>query len=159
MLMSRLLIAILLGCPLSAFAATDQCTTQQDAVASLRARITADLDKIRGIKIGVTADELDQWASAADEERHHILVQGIESGISALAGGVQSTSENTLKPMDVAGYHLPSGIGSLGTGQANAIIGHLRAWGDLRHGLRCGPHLQHSKPKSCKWKKGDAGIP
>ncbi len=110
-------------------AGRQDCATAQNAVDLLRSRVEADQDRIRGLDMGVAADELNSFANAAGEERHQIVVQSLKSGVSALAGEIQSAPENALKPMDIAGYHLPNGIGSLGTGQAKAIVGRLRSQG------------------------------
>jgi hypothetical protein len=105
------------------------CSAQTATVASLRSKINADQDGIRRLNPGLTADELNRWADAAEEERQRILKDTLEASISTFADWLLSAPENALKPMDIAGYHLPNGIGSLGTGQANAVIGRLKSLG------------------------------
>jgi hypothetical protein len=107
----------------------DNCDAQQKAIDSLRVRIKADQNAIRQLNPGLSATELSNWADATEAERQAILKKSIESGISTLADGLLSAPENALEPMDIAGYHLPNGIGSLGTGQANTIIGRLQRSG------------------------------
>lgn len=109
------------------------CSDRERTVKRLRASIKADQDSIQRLNPMLTADELKSWADATEWERQDILKTSLGSAISTLVDGladkVISAPENALKPMDIAGYHLPNGIGSLGTGQANAIIGILRRKG------------------------------
>ncbi len=105
------------------------CVTAQRTVDLLRSRVEADQDRIQRLDSGVTADDLKSFAATADEERDDILVHNLKVGVSTLAQGILSVPENALKPMDIAGYHLPKGIGSLKTGQAEAIISRLRSHG------------------------------
>jgi hypothetical protein len=49
------------------------CTSQQGAVASARSRLKTDQNSVRKLKARLTADELQQWAEAADLERRRIL--------------------------------------------------------------------------------------
>ena len=105
------------------------CATAQMTVDHLRSRVEADQDRIQRLDSGVTADDLNSFANATGEERHHILIQSLEVGISTLAQGILSAPENALKPMDIAGYDLPKGIGSLRTEQAGEIISRLRSQG------------------------------
>ncbi len=129
----RTLAVVLLGGPLSALAA-GQCTTQQNAVASLKSTVKADQDRIRRLNTGLTANELEDWARASEDEQRRILVQSLTDIATTLWGGIvdqgsELAKEAALQPMDILGYHLPNGVGSLGTGQAGAIIGALESRG------------------------------
>lgn len=126
---SIILASALLGfLPWGRILAND-CSDQLKAIDALRVKIQTDQNAIRRLNAGLAADELNNWADASEEERRKILKNTLTTGISTLADGLLSAPENALKPMDIAGYHLPNGIGSLGTGQANAIIGRLQSQG------------------------------
>jgi hypothetical protein len=105
------------------------CVTTQRTVDLLRSRAEADQDRIQRLDSGVTAEDLISFPTTTDEERHHILIRRLKVAVDTLAQGILSAPENTLKPMDIAEYHLPKGIGSLKTGQAEAIISRLRSHG------------------------------
>ena len=103
------------------------CVTAQRTVGLLRSRVEADQERIQGLDSGVTADDLKSFATTTDEERDDILVHNLKLGVGTLAQGILCAPENALEPMDIAGYHLPKGIGSLKTGQAEAIISRHRS--------------------------------
>jgi len=105
------------------------CLKAQTTVDLLRSRVEADQKRIEGLDSGVTAEDLNSFLTTTDEERHHILIQRLKVAVGTLAQGILSTPENALKPMDIAEYHLPNGIGSLKSGQAKAIISRLRSHG------------------------------
>jgi hypothetical protein len=117
-------------------AAADDCASLQAAVDALRARIKTDQTSILQNKIAtkLTADELDRWTQATAEEQRKIFIKRLaDIGGTLLGEMIALSSEqlkaNLLKPTVIAGYPLPNGVGSLGTGQANAIIGALQSRG------------------------------
>jgi hypothetical protein len=105
------------------------CATAQRTVDLLRSRVEADQDRIQRLDSGLTAEDLHSFATATDQERHRILIQRLKVAVGTLAQGILSASENAVKPMDIGGYHLSKGIGSLRSGQAEAIINRLRSQG------------------------------
>jgi len=112
------IIVALLAFSLSNWARAQDCSGQRTVVDRLRARVKADQSQIQRLNPTLTANELDRWANAAEQERQQILKKSLVSAISTLADGMLSAPENVLKPMNLAGHHLPRGIGSLGTAQA-----------------------------------------
>src|SRR5262249_41640978 len=65
----------------------EDCATVQETVNLLRSRVEADQDTIQGLNTGAIADEVSSFANADDEELHHILIQRLRSGVSALVEG------------------------------------------------------------------------
>lgn len=106
-----------------------QCAVQQNAVTAAKAKINTDTRSLRQQRLGFTATDLEKWTNAADEEKAEIVKESLTSAISNFADYLLSTPKNLSQPMDIFGYHLPNGLGSLGTGQANTVIGRLRSNG------------------------------
>lgn len=126
------LILVSIG-PATFAVAVNDCASQEKGVQSIRSRIKADQAAIRRLLAGSQGAELEEWVDLAKDERMAVLKRTLTGIASTFADGIVSTTEqtatNALKPMDIAGYHLPKGIGSLGTGQANVIIGNLQRMG------------------------------
>lgn len=127
--MRRILPAVILVFSTTHLTA-QSCTVQQSTVSTAQQQVQRDEEAIRAVNPGLQTVSLQDWAKAAKNEKHDILVESLKDGaLTLISGGVDKATEElqtyALQPMDIAGYHLPNGIGSLGTGQANAIIRNL----------------------------------
>jgi len=109
------------------------CGAQQQQVSNARLQIKKDQNSLARLNLSITAGELEQWSSAAEEERQHILIETLKSGVSTFADEILTESNlaarRALRPMSIAGYDLPRGLASLGTGQTAAIIKRLQQMG------------------------------
>jgi len=137
---SRILVVLLFFSSLAATRFNAQtaaltCGGTQAQIRSFQAKITADEDAIRRQGAGLTARDLNDFTSVADEERDRILQESLQSAISTLLNGLLAAPERLQKPTMVAGYNLPNGIGSIGAGQANALVGKIRGQGGLKQAL------------------------
>jgi len=132
----QLIIAVVaafsvVSCPLEASARTAPCPAQQQAMELLRSRIKSDQDAIKGLSIGITQRELDDAADVAESGRKEAI---LAAALSLLEGFLH-TPEATLETKTIAGYKLKNGLGSIGTGQANVMIGRIRAQGGVKEAL------------------------
>jgi hypothetical protein len=128
----QILIAVIFSCPPLIAAPGTDCVAKQQALTYAKSRVKADQNSIRKLNAGATASDLEKWANAADEERREVLKDSIVNSMGILAGGLENFTEparDALKPTNIAGVYLPHGVGSLGTGQANLIIGRLQRLG------------------------------
>jgi hypothetical protein len=126
-----LIVVIFSFSPLIAVPGTD-CAAKQQALTSAKSRVKADQNSIRQLKAGATASDLEKWANAAEEERREVLKDSIVNSMGIIADGLMTSTDaakDALKPMNISGVYLPHGVGSLGTGQANLIIGRLQRLG------------------------------
>jgi len=108
------------------------CATKQHAVDAARARIKQDQKSIQALNLGITADDIQKWVDDADKERREVLKDTLLNSVGLTADAVIASTDlakDALQPMSIAGVPLPHGIGSLGTGQANQIIGRLQRLG------------------------------
>jgi len=75
----------LLAFSLSDWARAQDCSGQRTVVDRLRARVKADQSQIQRLNPTLTANELDRWANAAEQERQQILKKSLVSATSTLA--------------------------------------------------------------------------
>jgi len=111
------------------------CPGGSSSVQALQTRVAADQESIKRLGTGLTATDLNDWANAAQAQREQIVKRSMQSAISSLLDYALSAPGNALKPTEIAGYQLPNGIGSIGTGQRNAIVARLRAQGGVEQAL------------------------
>jgi hypothetical protein len=126
------LIVLILSSPSLMAMPGDDCAAKQQALTSAKSRVKADQNSIRKLNAGATASDLEKWANAADEERREVLKDSIVNSMGIVADGLLTSTDaarSALKPMNISGVYLPHGVGSLGTGQANLIIGRLQGLG------------------------------
>src|SRR5581483_818165 len=114
--------------------ANADCTAQLKSVDAAKARVVADQNAIRRLAPKVTADELSKWTDASETELRAALIGRLADLTNTYFSGFlnlssEAVAANLTKPMEIAGQRLPNGIASLGTGQANAIIGSLQREG------------------------------
>ncbi len=125
-----LVFVLLLGFPLSIPVWADDCASERQSVTSVRSVAKADLDSIRRLKVGLTVEDLNDWAETTDDKRSAILKRSLlMAGAHLMTFVSDGAAEAATKPMAIAGYPLPNGLASLGTGQANTIIGTLQRSG------------------------------
>ncbi len=124
-------VLALLSYPLEASAGTDPCPAQLQAMELLRSRIKSDQDAIKRLNIGITQRELDDAADIAESGRKAAMLAAALS----LLDGFLNTPEAALETKTIAGYKLKNGLGSIGTGQANVLIGRIRAQGGVKEAL------------------------
>ena len=128
----QVLIVVILSCPSLMAAPGTDCVAKQQALTSAKSRIKADQNSIRQLNAGATASDLEKWANAADEERREVVKDSIVNSLGIVADGLMVSTDaakDAVKPMNIVGIYLPHGVGSLGTGQANLIIGRLQRLG------------------------------
>lgn len=94
-----------------------------------RMNLKNDQDALRKLRPGSSSIDLEQWATDSEEKRSKVLRDAFKNAASALLDGLLDAPKSVLEPMNIAGYDLPNGLASIGTGQANAIIGRLRSQG------------------------------
>jgi len=87
----------------------------------LRAKVTGDQQSIRRLGVGITVQDLNDATKTAEEGRKEAILAAALS----LVDGFLTAPEAALGTKSIAGYRLRNGLGSLGTGQANALIGKL----------------------------------
>ena len=125
-------LVLFLGCHASLAAPGTECAAKQQAVDAARARIKADQKSILRLNAGITVEDLEKWVEESTKERREVVEDSLVSGLGMVAEVLSSSTklaEDALKPMSIAGVNLPHGVGSLGTGQANQIIGRLQRFG------------------------------
>lgn len=107
------------------------CSSQQNQVASLNATLRRDQDSMKQLGLNINADMFDDASKIAEEGRKQAMLAASLS----LVTGFLNSSEASLGTKSIAGYQLKNGLGSLGTGQTNAIIGTIRAKGGAKLAL------------------------
>jgi hypothetical protein len=125
-------LVLFLGCRPSLAAPGANCAAKQQALDAARARVKADQQSVLRLKAGVTTEDLEKWVEEADKERREVLKDTLVSSIGLTADGLIASTEvakNAVQPMNIAGVYLPHGVGSLGPGQANLIIGRIQRLG------------------------------
>lgn len=136
--MSRLLPFVVLLAALFLFASAvtaQTCSGGAGTIQALQARITADQESIKRLGAGLSSADLEEWANAAEKQREEIVNRSLKAAISNLADYVLALPENAQDPMSIGGYKLPNGLGSIGTGQRNAIVARLRQQGGINQAL------------------------
>ena len=107
------------------------CSGQQASIELSRSKVKADQDSIRKLGLGITDRDLEEAASVAEEQRKKAVLAAALS----LVDGALSAPESALTNQSIADYKLKNGLGSLGTGQANSLIGKIRAEGGVKQAL------------------------
>jgi hypothetical protein len=107
------------------------CSTQQATVAGLQSKIKADQDSIRKLNLGITASSLQE---AVDAEEKGVK-DALKASALALLDGVLSAPDGALGTKSIAGYQLKNGLGSIGPGQANTMIGMIETQGGVTQAL------------------------
>lgn len=119
------------GRPFETLNGTDPCPAQQQAMEFLRARIKSDQQAIKRLGFGITANDLQEATDVAEQGRKEAILAAALS----LLDGFLNTPEAALEKQTIAGYQLKNGLGSIGTGQANLMIGRIRAEGGVKEAL------------------------
>lgn len=114
---------------LSATSAQD--CAKQASIDTFRAQIKADQDSIRKLGLGITTRDLEDASDIAEEGRKKAMLAAALS----LIDGFLNAPEGALGTKSIANYQLKNGLGSLGTGQVNALIGRIRAQGGVKQAL------------------------
>lgn len=108
-----------------------QCPGQQQTIELLQSRIKSDLESIQKLGMGITAADLEDATNVAESGRKAAMLKAALS----LMDGFLMAPEAALGKQSVAEYQLRNGLGSIGTGQANALIARLKAQGGAKQAL------------------------
>jgi len=102
------------------------CAFQQNSLASIQLRVQSDENAIRRVNPALQSISLQDWATAAEDEKRKILSASLKDSGSLLAGKALETSQElasyALQPATIAGTYLQNGIGSIGTAQGQHIV-------------------------------------
>lgn len=109
----------------------DACPGRQQAIEILRSRIRADQERIKDLNIGITSSQLDDAVEMSEEGYKKALI----ATALALVDGILMAPDAALGKQSVAEFRLKNGLGSIGTGPRNAIIGRIRAEGGVKQAL------------------------
>jgi hypothetical protein len=126
----RVLTTFYFTCAVSMMTAQD-CSTTGARLPNAEAKVKQDISSLRMLRAGITSQDLDDAVNQSEEGRK----QAVLSTISALMDGALNATDASLGTKSIAGHHLKNGLGSIGTGQANTLIGLIRDEGGVKQAL------------------------
>jgi hypothetical protein len=110
---------------------TQNCANKKLATQAAAANLRRDERAIQQLRVGLSAAELEGAAELSQEEKQKAIL----STISVLMDGILSIPDAATANQTIAGYQLKNGLASIGTGQAEALIGRIEEAGGANRAL------------------------